>query len=212
MRYRPIEERFAEKYVIDAETGCWNWTGAKIPGGYGHLHQYRGNDIPAHRFSYECHIGPVPAGMIVRHTCDNPGCVNPNHLCLGTHVDNMKDMDRRGRARVLSAEQVSAILSMLETKSQTAVAEEFGVNRATIQRAINHARAGDYGPSLAISAGDKPHISLSSEQRSEAIWMLEAGERVMTVAKHFGVDRKTIRNLRPKHVAPPPMGRPRRGH
>lgn len=210
MRYRPIEERFAEKYEVDPATNCWIWTGSLVRGGYGMLKRYQQDAILAHRFSFQLHNGPIPDGMIVRHLCNMPSCVNPNHLQLGTHEENMRDLNRSGRARVLSCEDVAAAIDLLKSMSLSAVAKRFGVDRSTLSRALNYATSGDYGPTVAIAVGDKPHIVLSEEQRDEIVRRLQAGERVMTLSKQFGVDRKTIRNIRPTSIPPPPRGRPKR--
>lgn len=210
MRYRPIEERFAEKYEIDPKTNCWIWTGSLVSGGYGMLRRYRQDAILAHRFSFELHKGPIPAGLIVRHLCNRPSCVNPSHLDLGTHEENMRDLNRSGRARVLSNEDVIEAIDLLRSMSLNAVARRFEVDRSTLSRALNNASRGDYGPAVAVAMGDKAHVVLSQEQRDEIIRRLEAGERIMTLSKQFGVDRKTIRNIRPNSIPPPPRGRPKR--
>lgn len=77
---------------------CWLWTGGKTTAGYGSLthnqHRYY-----AHRFAYELIQGDIPSGMELMHKCDNPACVNPEHLVVGTHCDNMRDAF--GKLRIL---------------------------------------------------------------------------------------------------------------
>jgi hypothetical protein len=100
-RGRPItqtvEERFNKKYKINETTDCWEWQYATNNLGYGF---FRNNDKMrlAHRVSYEINNGPIPSGMCVCHLCDNPVCVNPDHLWLGTVKENMHDMIKKGRA------------------------------------------------------------------------------------------------------------------
>lgn len=95
---KPLSERLAGKYAVDATTGCWNWLGAKRHKGYGVVNEGgRGRALAAHRVSFELHVGPIPVGMWVLHRCDNPACINPAHLFLGNALDNVRDMDAKGR-------------------------------------------------------------------------------------------------------------------
>lgn len=89
-----LKQRFESK--VRVAPGCWLWTGASGGGGYGHI-RVDGEVRGAHRVSYELYIGSIPSGMHVMHRCDNPLCVNPQHLQLGTHQDNMADMYAKGR-------------------------------------------------------------------------------------------------------------------
>jgi hypothetical protein len=93
---KTLKQRFDEK-VSPSEFGCWLFIGA-TSGGYGSI-KHKGKSLRAHRVSYELHFGEIPEGMHVMHKCDNPACVNPQHLSLGTHLDNMRDMYSKGRRK-----------------------------------------------------------------------------------------------------------------
>lgn len=96
----PIETRFWPR-VAKLDSGCWEWQGARNhTGGYG-VTCRDGKNIMAHRASWELHRGPVPPGLFVLHHCDNPPCVNPDHLYVGTKSDNGKDAFNRGQITVL---------------------------------------------------------------------------------------------------------------
>ena len=131
--------------------GCWNWTGGKGEFGHGRANVGSGRAnaemMPAHHLSYQLHVGPVPAGKIVMHSCDNPGCVNPAHLSVGTQLDNVRDMHTKGRwvmprtagpgegngnAR-LSAKDVRDILAAKRAGvSGNELANRYGVSRSHI--------------------------------------------------------------------------------
>ncbi len=89
-----LEERFAEN--VQYGDGCWTWKGGRSPRGYGKI-EVSGRSLRAHRLSYELFVGEIPQGLMVCHTCDNPTCVRPDHLFLGTSQDNMDDKVRKGR-------------------------------------------------------------------------------------------------------------------
>lgn len=91
---RPVMERFIEK--IDTSGSCWLWKSALHHSGYG-LFGMDGRMQTASRVAYKLLVGPIPPDMCVLHACDNPRCVKPSHLFLGTQLENMRDMTTKGR-------------------------------------------------------------------------------------------------------------------
>lgn len=141
-------ERFWPKVDRRGPTECWPWIGSRKPMGYGHLIINR-KDYNAHRLSWELENGPIPAGMHVLHKCDNQPCVNPSHLFLGTHTDNMHDMDAKGRKprgeatrrHKLTADDVRAIRAKFKRRgvkltNASELAAKYGVTSGTVIQAV----------------------------------------------------------------------------
>lgn len=123
-------------------SGCHEWQRSKKPGGYGQL-RLGGKTLYAHRVAWEIANGDIPNGLHVCHTCDNPKCVNPDHLFLGTHADNMRDKKMKGRAvafngeshpRSRLTENVVREIRRMRTNGLTlrAIASEFGVSHVQV--------------------------------------------------------------------------------
>ena len=91
-----MHHRFWSKVDAAPSDMCWEWLAGKTREGYGQF-KVDGKQHPAHRVAFKLAYGYLPAGLLVRHTCDNPGCCNPNHLILGTNQDNMSDVAARNR-------------------------------------------------------------------------------------------------------------------
>ena len=137
------KERFFKLMERVTESGCWLWTGTVGDTGYGWIH-INGGRIRAHRYSWKIHMGDIPAGMYVLHKCDVRLCVNPGHLFLGTHQDNMRDATIKGRMSrgekcgtgKLSNNQALEIKRRLKTgeyNTLAALGVEYGVSGASIE-------------------------------------------------------------------------------
>lgn len=149
-----IAARFWAKVCRTGDDDCWEWLAGFFNSGYGAFWA-NGNNVGAHRVSYMLTVGPIPAGMYVCHSCDNPKCCNPRHLWLGTIDDNFADMRAKGRqargmrqgmhtrpesrpigerygCAKLTEMLVREILS--DTRSHRKIAADYGVSQVHISR------------------------------------------------------------------------------
>jgi hypothetical protein len=146
MKARPIPalttndlDRFWAR--VNRSGDCWLWQAPATAGRYGFAF-ISGDRFLPNRVSWTIHFGPIPDGQCVCHRCDNPRCVNPSHLFLGTQAENMADMVRKGRHRTnpdrqlyrtaakLSADEIAAILR--DGRLQREIAAQYGVHQSTI--------------------------------------------------------------------------------
>lgn len=148
-----LEERFWNKvnkqgpFIIRSR--CWIWTGAKFTHGYGAFYP-KNKTVSTHRFSYELNIGLIPKGMMVCHRCDNPQCIRPSHLFIGSGSDNTRDMISKGRSKrsgedcnaikKLSNKKVREIRERYKWGNGIALSKEYGVSRPTISAVVNKKR------------------------------------------------------------------------
>ena len=145
----PSNREKLQRYVVDGKTGCWNWIGSKNQLGYG-IVVLAGlsKNIAAHRLSLALYKGFDPnSDLNVLHRCDNPSCINPDHLFVGDAFDNMADMMEKGRrgyptgvahhGAVLSALDIAEMkLLRLRGLTFSRIAMHFGVAKSTVRKAI----------------------------------------------------------------------------
>ncbi|QBP33292.1 HNH endonuclease [Gordonia phage BrutonGaster] len=148
---KPLQERLLSK-IATTDSGCWEFTGSLEPSSYGRVWSggEGGRMLWAHRASWVVHRGEIPDGMFVCHACDNPPCVNPDHLFLGDHKDNMADMARKGRfnlpklrgeshpGHMLTKQDVQEVRALhSEGVSSRRLGELYGVSKTSILNIIN---------------------------------------------------------------------------
>lgn len=133
-----LENRFWAK--VDKSGACWLWTGSLDSSGYG-LFRVVGRLWKAHRFSVVLSGTTIPVGMVVRHTCDTPACVNPAHLIVGTSLENAHDRDSRGRAvrgrgnQRLTTARAALLRERFARGARAAeLAAEFGISSSHVYR------------------------------------------------------------------------------
>lgn len=138
----PILQRFEASYTPEPNTGCWLWHKSVLSrDGYGGI-VFEGKKQSAHRVSFKLFNGPILDGLHVLHGCDTPSCVNPSHLRLGTHIENMNEMAAKGRAnaptgrkhyRWISDETRAQVVRLAKQKVlKREIAAMFGISLKTV--------------------------------------------------------------------------------
>lgn len=144
MKCRNTPEKFWSKVNICGADKCWFWLASKDKDGYGYF-RYNGKNDKAHRVSWIIINGPIPDGLCVLHKCDNPGCVNYNHLFIGTTKDNVVDMFNKGRANKVKGEkhggskltEAQVIQIREDSRTHEKIAKTYNVYRTVITKIKN---------------------------------------------------------------------------
>ncbi len=181
----PPSERFDRRIAKRGE-GCWEWTGARMPRGYGifRMSQPRRN-VLAHRFAWERAFGPIPLGHDVCHSCDNPPCVRPEHLFIGTRKANMADMVAKGRS--VSGERKSAIMRRVAARGET------HSSRTRPDRVARGERHGSHLHPERVAKGEAHGATKLTEDDVREIRRLRAsGTRGRALAARYGVTESLI--------------------
>jgi hypothetical protein len=175
MTTQPLLDRFWAK--VDKTDSCWLWTAAKGRNGYGLFTNGAGRLVPAHRFIWEVTYGEIPKGVMVCHNCpsgDNPSCVNPAHLWLGTHQANMVDRNMKGRA-------ASGERHVSRTHPEVLMRGDTHYARTQPER---------------LARGERHGMTpLTSEQVRTIRTDYAAGASAVALGQRYGVDRTTIHNI-----------------
>lgn len=190
--------------------GCFEWQGCKSERGYG-LTRFEGKQTGAHRASYMAFRGPIKDGLFVCHRCDNPCCINPAHLFLGTGLDNTRDAANKGRMAhgerqwlaKLTTDGVAEIVRRYSAgASITDLASEFNVNRCTIRRVLIGETWKRKSPGQCETSRHRPRPAGQGERHGMSVLTNESvtsirnrlseGMKHKEIAGMFGVSRSTV--------------------
>lgn len=203
-------EKFLSKSFPEPNTGCWLWVGKTTADGYGQLHP-GDNEFglsSAHRYSYTIHHGHISANLQVLHKCDQPCCINPDHLFLGTQQENIADMDRKGRRKVgmgvrhsrakIDDDIALSIKAMYRTGlyKQTDLANRFNISRSVVSKIVNGNGWKHVNGINLVSRLDKCRGALFPELNKVVIKeAVSCGHNQYTIAKYFKISQAYVSKI-----------------
>lgn len=218
--------RLLARVTLEPNTGCWLWLGHVNAAGYGGFESRIVNETLAHRASYALLVGPIPQGLALLHSCDQPSCVNPAHLRPGPQAENMAEMVARGRQcngernpqAKMTAEQARALVREYASgESITVLETRHGLSRANVYRIIGGERWGaateaERAALALVPKRDRPRgerhgrAKMTEERVREMRHLFDAGgESTWSLSRRFGVSPGAawaiVKRVKWRHVA-----------
>lgn len=146
-----LRQQVLDNCEKDVATGCWNWTASRYRNGYGQSRVF-GQQSTAHKAAYLAFVGSVPEGLEIMHSCANRACVNPDHLSVGTHAQNMRDakqpsgtdhhmFGKPGRRGAASSQAIAVFVNGKRYGGMKEAARDIGVSHKTIRNWIDNGKA-----------------------------------------------------------------------
>jgi hypothetical protein len=186
----PIDDERRRRFwsKVDKSGDCWTWTAGR-DGKYGKFCMPKGQSCRAHRISYEMAHGPIPDGMFVCHRCDNPLCVRPDHLFIGSNRDNVHDAVRKGRMFAPVAHSTEKIKDICDDYLRGVDPGEIAANHDVSTRTIyRHLRQSGIRPRKRGAS-----IKLSDRDVAKIIEMYQEGRSMAEIGRHFLVGPDAVR-------------------
>lgn len=204
MDIEAMRGRFNAKFDRRTADECWEWTAARNQHGYGLFHA-RPLEQLAHRMAYRFAYGDIPSGFQICHRCDNPPCVNPGHLFLGTHRDNMIDRESKGRGtlvpftratsphtRFSDADVADMVTRYLAGEHQVDIAALYNTRQPVVSKIVR-ARC-DVDPDTRRCS--RPNGKLTDEQAAEVLRLYQAGGITQkTLGARFGITQAAVSHI-----------------
>ena len=201
-RPQDVLTRFWSKVERRGLDDCWRWQGPYLPSGYGAF-WFGHNNVTAQRAAYALLVGTIPAGAVVRHSCDHKWCVNPRHLSIGTQAQNIQDkIDRnrqaRGETHGNSTRTEDMVRRIKEAyalgRRQTSIAFCAGVDRGFVNRVVHGDSWGHIRPDLTVHG--RKRVARHSDDLVRRIKEAYAlGHRQTSIAFCAGVDARYVNRV-----------------
>ena len=206
----PLADRFWQKVNKQSGTACWLWTGARsLQTGYGSISVQVSTrchrNILAHRVAWELTHGPIPPGMFVCHLCDNPPCVRPDHLVLGTHAANLFDARQKGRMATvrgerngqakLTSDDIVTIATLRGTMPQKAIAARFGIHQAHVKDIQLGKRWGHIERPVALPQTPAQTAAKLTIEQVQSIRALRGLHPQRVIAQQFHISQQQVSRI-----------------
>ena len=198
----PNKEKYIKRFLkyIEHRDQCWIWKRSLNSDGYGNI-WVEDSCWKAHRLSYALFKGDIPKGMCVCHRCDNPSCVNPEHLWLGTHRENMDDMVRKGRTlyaeqrknnKIASHMRPEIVQKYISGMRQVDIAKEYNCHASAIYNAIHKIIP---VRELGFRGENHPGAKLKEEDIRQIRKYRDEGMMYLEIAQKYGVTRELTQKI-----------------
>lgn len=191
--------RYHAKVDKRGPNDCWEWTAARFDKGYGAF-RLGPKQLKAHRFGYELLVGPIPHGLYVLHTCDNPPCQNPRHWFLGTHKDNAEDREQKQRGNHIAGEDcpwsqltdktVEEIRRLYaDGATQMALAAQFGLTQSYVSEIVR-GRKWRRAPGDHVTQNRQVKLTVDAVREIRSLYA--RGHSQQAIATRFGVTQRCV--------------------